>query len=164
MTPKNGQVVTADSQISIAIESPQQDEVIKLVMELDIYLHSLYPPESVQVLSIDELAKKDVRFFVARRNGEAFGCGGLRIDTKERYGEVKRMFVLPAARGLAIGRKLLGRIMVEAIREELSCLRLETGIHQLEALSLYRSFGFVERGPFGEHWDDPTSIFMEKAL
>jgi len=104
-----------------------------------------------------------VRFFVARRSGEALGCGALRIDAED-YGEVKRMFVLPRARGLKLGRLIIDRLEAEARREGLGCLRLETGIHQAEALGLYRAAGFVERGPFGEYGPDPLSVFMEKRL
>jgi putative acetyltransferase len=43
-------------------------------------------------------------------------------------------------------------------------LRLEMGGLQPEALSLYRSAGFVEIGPFGAYGPDPLSIFMEKEI
>ena len=105
-----------------------------------------------------------MRFLVARRAGEALGCGALRIDAEGSYGEVKRMFVLPRARRLKLGRRILDRLEAEARREGLGCLRLETGIHQPEALGLYRAAGFVERGPFGEYGPDPLSVFMEKRL
>ena len=42
--------------------------------------------------------------------------------------------------------------------------RLETGIHQPEALGLYRRLGYVERGPFGSYALDPLSVFFEKRL
>jgi putative acetyltransferase len=164
MSGKSAQVATVRAPVSIAIESPEQAEVIKLVIELDRHLHSLYPPASIQVLSIDDLAKKDVRFFVARREGKALGCGALRIDRRGKYGEVKRMFVLPTERGSGIGRELLKRVAAEAVSEELMWLRLETGIHQPESLALYRSFGFAKRGPFGKFKNDPLSVFLEKAL
>ena len=73
------------------------------------------------------------------------------------------MFVFPEARGLKLGRRLLERIEEEARREGLSCMRLETGIHQPEALGLYRSAGYVEREAFGEYRPDPLSVFMEKS-
>ena len=149
--------------IAIARESPRQDDVARLIDELDAYQAALYPAESNHLLALDALSTPDVRFFVARRDGEALGCGALRIDA-EGYGEVKRMFVLPRARGLSLGRRLLERIEDEARGERLSCLRLETGIHQPEALGLYRAVGFVERGPFGEYAPDPLSVFMEKPL
>lgn len=74
------------------------------------------------------------------------------------------MFVLPHARGMSLGKRILLRIEKQAREEGLSCLRLETGIHQPEALGLYRSAGFVERAPFGDYGPDPLSVFMEKAL
>ena len=42
--------------------------------------------------------------------------------------------------------------------------RLETGIHQPEALALYARLGYVRRGPFGAYRPDPLSVFMEKPL
>jgi putative acetyltransferase len=43
-------------------------------------------------------------------------------------------------------------------------LRLETGIHQPEALALYERAGFVRSPPFGDYREDPLSVFMEKRL
>lgn len=151
------------TDIAIALESPRQPDVIRLIAELDAYQAALYPAESNHLLSVDALTAPGVQVFVARREGEALGCGALRIDA-DGYGEVKRMFVLPRARGLSLGRRLLERIEAEARREGLACLRLETGIHQPEALGLYRAAGFVERGPFGDYAPDPLSVFMEKSL
>ena len=151
------------TSIVIALESPRQDDVIRLIDELDRYQESLYPPESNHLLDLDTLAAPDVRFFVARRCGEALGCGALRIDPAG-YAEVKRMFVAPAARGLKLGQRILDRLEEQARREGFACVRLETGIHQAAALALYRGAGYVERGPFGDYQPDPLSVFMEKAL
>ena len=46
----------------------------------------------------------------------------------------------------------------------LPLLRLETGIHNTEALALYRRAGFVECAPFGDYAPDPLSVFMEKRV
>lgn len=151
------------SDITIALESPRQEDVAGLIQELDAYQVSLYPPESNHLLDIDTLAAPGVRFFVARRGGEALGCGALRIDGSG-YGEVKRMFVLPRARGMNLGKRILDCLEEEARRQGLDCLRLETGVHQAAALGLYRAAGYVERGPFGDYRPDPLSVFMEKRL
>ncbi len=82
--------------------------MIRLLAALDAYLESLYPPESNHILDIDTLCAPNIRFFVARRRGEAVGCGALRIDSAG-YGEVKRMFVRPEARGRKLGRAILMR-------------------------------------------------------
>jgi len=149
--------------LTIGIESPFNSDVERLVEELDAYQMTLYPAESNHLLDLDSLAGSGVRFFVARKDGEVVGCGALRLD-EAGYGEVKRMFVLPRARGLKVGRQILRSIEDQAQREGLACLRLETGIHQPEALALYRSAGFIERGPFGDYGPDPLSVFMEKTL
>ena len=148
---------------AIRIESPRQDDVKRLLAALDAYLESLYPPESNHILDIDTLCAPNIRFFVARRRGEAVGCGALRIDSAG-YGEVKRMFVHPEARGRKLGRAILKRIEEQASRESLKWVRLETGIHQAEALALYRRAEYAERGPFGEYASDPLSHFMEKSI
>jgi putative acetyltransferase len=151
------------SEVVIAFESPRQPDVARLIEALDAYQAALYPAESNHFLAIEALAAPDVRFLVARRAGEALGCGALRVDPAG-YGEVKRMFVRPDARGLRVGARLLARLEQQARDERLACLRLETGIRQAAAIGLYRAFGFQDRGPFGDYLPDPLSIFMEKPL
>ena len=149
--------------LTIAPESPRQDEIVRLIGELDAYLGALYPAESNHLLDIDSLAAPDMRFLVARRDGTAVGCVALRVDA-EGYGEIKRMYVDPRARGARVGRRLLDRLEEQARAEGLRLLRLEAGIHQPEALGLYRAAGFTDRGPFGAYVPDPLSVFMEKTL
>ena len=151
------------TDVTIALESPRQDDVARLIQELDAYQSALYPAGSNHLLDLPSLAAPNVRFAVARRGGEALGCGALRIDDAG-YGEVKRMSGRPEARGLRLGRRILRCLEEEARREGLGCVRLETGIHQAAALTLYRAAGYVERGPFGEYEPDPLSVFMEKTL
>jgi putative acetyltransferase len=149
--------------VIIRIESPRDARVRELIAALDAHLSSLYPPESNHFLDVEQLAAREVRFFVARRDDAPVGCGALRID-RSGYGEVKRMYVAPEERGQGVGRALLARIETEAAREGLALLRLETGIRQTEAITLYRSCGYFDCGPFGEYQSDPLSRFMEKKL
>lgn len=148
---------------AIAIESPRQPDVARLIEQLDAYQASLYPPESNHLLDIDTLCQPDIRFFVARLGGEPVGCGALRLDGPGSA-EIKRMFVSPRVRGRRLGRAILGRLEQEGRALGLAWLRLETGIHQDEALALYRNAGYVEREPFGEYQPDPLSLFLEKRL
>lgn len=135
----------------------------ELIAALDRYLSSLYPPESNHFLDLEQLSQPGMRLFIARRDGVALACGALRIDAGG-YGEVKRMYVVPEARGSGLGRAILEHIEAEAARLGLQVLRLETGIHQAEALALYRSAGYVECAPFGDYQPDPLSRFLEKRL
>lgn len=163
MDERAKQAELGDGEVAIALETPHQAEVVELVVQLDAYQAALYPAESNHLLDLDALAAADIRFFVARIGARPVGCGALRIDA-EGYGEVKRMYVLPEARGQQLGKRILLQIEQQARREGCRSLRLETGIRQAEALGLYRAAGFVERGPFGEYGPDALSVFMEKSL
>jgi putative acetyltransferase len=67
-------------------------------------------------------------------------------------------------RGRKVGMAILLGLEQHARAEGITCVRLETGVSQPEALGLYRRLGFLERGPFGAHAPDPLSVFMEKTL
>ena len=148
---------------AITPESPRQDAVLDLIRQSDAYAASLYPAESNHMLDLAALERPGVRFFVARRDGRAVGCGALVLGP-DGQAELKRMFVDPATRGLKVGRDLLARIEDEARGLGVTLIQLETGIRQPEAIGLYRRFGYRDRGPFGDYGPDPLSVFMEKAL
>jgi putative acetyltransferase len=80
------------------------------------------------------------------------------------WGEVKRMYVAPAARGRRIGRLIMDQILAHAQEQQVAVLRLETGDKQPEALGLYRSAGFEDCGPFGGYEENGSSVFMELRL
>jgi putative acetyltransferase len=147
----------------IHTESPDQPEVRSMLARLDAYCASLYPAESNHLMDIDSLLQGDVLFLVARGvDGAAAGCAAL--VNRGSYGEIKRMFVDEAQRGRGTGRQLLEHIGMFAAMCGLRTLKLETGIHQPEALALYERSGFVRCAPFGEYQADPLSVFMEKRL
>ncbi len=147
----------------ITQEHPNQIDVIAMLDQLDAYCAALYPAESNHLLDIDTLCQPDVTFLVARDGaGRALGCCALVADAG--YGEVKRMFVDPQARGQGVGGALLAEIARRARAAGLASLKLETGIHQPEAIALYQRDGFRYIPPYGSYQPDPLSHFMEKAL
>ena len=147
----------------INTETPDQPEVRDLLARLDAYCAALYPVESNHLMDVASLMQGDVLFLVARDvDGAAVGCAAL--VNKQEYGEVKRMFVDERRRGLGTGRKLLEHLVMFARMSGLSVLRLETGIHQPEAIGLYERLGFERRAPFGDYREDPLSLFMEMRL
>ena len=96
------------------------------------------------------------------------GFGAVAVRPADEAGiawaEVKRMYVAPAARGRRLGRLILDRLLEHARALGISVLRLETGNKQMEALSLYRSVGFINRGPFGDYPENESSIYMEMRI
>src|SRR4051794_36880249 len=59
---------------------------------------------------------------VPRLRGEPIGCGALKLES----GDIKRMWVTPSARGLGVGRRLLGELERQARTHGLRAVRLET--------------------------------------
>jgi len=147
--------------VAVRLESPDQPDIRRLLAQLDEYLTGLYPPESNHLLGIEELLQPNIRFFVARRGARAFGCGALKLE-KDGSAEVKRMYVDPASRCLGIGKALMRAIEAEAERTSIQVLRLETGIHQPEAIGLYIAGGFREIPAFPPYRPDPLSRFFAK--
>ncbi len=149
--------------ITVSRETPHQDDIVALIRQSDALMTSLYPAESNHLVDVESLAQPHAHFFVAREVGRAVGCGAFVLGEDGRA-EMKRMFVSPRARGKGVARALMMRLEIEAAREGVTLMRLETGIRQPEAIALYRKFGYVERGPFGSCKPDPLSLFMEKPL
>jgi GNAT superfamily N-acetyltransferase len=103
-------------------------------------------------------------FLVLREDdGRAIGCGGIaRFDAAR--GEVKRMYVVPEARGRGLGRRLLEELEAQARELGYTSVVLETGDRQPEALGLYASAGF-ERIPCYPPYDSRAlSLCFEKRL
>ena len=155
--------------MSIMIERAVEamTEVNDLIEELNGALGAAYEDHQRHGLSIEQLFEPHVRFFLARLDGLAVGCGGVAMF--DDYAEVKRMYTRPAARGQGIAKALLRSIEEEARRAGKSVLRLETGTHQQEAIGLYERMGFRPRGPFGPYAAMParniaTSLFFEKCV
>lgn len=158
-------VSTAASELTIRLASPHLPEAAALVAELDAYQRALYPAESNHLLDLDALARPQVHFYLAYEgDGTAQPVGCAAIVAEADFAELKRMYVVPAARGRGHAQALLAALEARASELGLSWIRLETGIHQPEAIKLYRRQGYIDSPPFGDYLPDPLSLFMQKAL
>jgi len=149
--------------ILIQTDDPASPAARELIERLDILMSNLYPAESNHLLSVEALRQPNVTFLTAGLDGDVAGCGAF-VNQGGEYAEIKRMFVLPEFRGLKLGRRILEELENRARASGLALARLETGIHQPEALILFERAGYQRRGPFGDYSEDPLSIFMEKKL
>ena len=149
--------------VVIAEERPDSPDAVALIGELDDHLGALYAVQSRHGFSVEKLLRDGVKFFVARDGGRPAGCGGVLLVGRE-YAEVKRMYVRPAFRGRRIGRLMLDHLVEHARQHGLTVIRLETGIHQREAIALYEARGFRKIPPFGPYRDDPVSLCYELQL
>jgi putative acetyltransferase len=136
-----------------------------LIAASDVYMQSLYPAESNHLESVEALTAPNVTFFGCYIDEELAGCGAVKILHDDgSYGEIKRVFVTPAKRGKGISLAIMQRLEAHLQASGIATSRLETGIHQPEALRLYEKLGYAYRNPFGSYQLDPLSVFMEKML
>ena len=139
--------------LSVAVESPLQDDVRAMILELNDTLLALSPPEFCFHMSAEEMAEPHTTVFVARDEGRAVGCGALRRHAGS-VAEVKRMYTSPDHRGRRVGGMILERIEEMARAEGFDRLVLETGNKHPAAWRVY------ER----DYPDSPHSVFYAKAL
>jgi DNA-binding MarR family transcriptional regulator/GNAT superfamily N-acetyltransferase len=95
-------------------------------------------------------------FLVAYLRSEPVGCGAVKHHGAAPS-DIKRLWVAESARGLGLGRRLLGELEAEAARHGARAVRLDTHRALTEAIALYRSSGYVEvprfnDEPFAHHW------------
>ena len=147
----------------ITLERPDTADARVLIAELEAHLEPLYPRESRHGFSVEKLIAETVAFFLIRYNDTPAGCGGIKLFGTE-YGEIKRMYVRPHFRGLGLGQMMLAHLIDYARAQGVGVLRLETGIHQREAIGLYEGMGFQRIALFGAYKEDPLSVFYEKRI
>jgi DNA-binding MarR family transcriptional regulator/ribosomal protein S18 acetylase RimI-like enzyme len=92
--------------------------------------------------------------------GEPIGCGAIRT-LEPGIGEIKRMWISPKVRGLAVGRRLLQELEGVARTRKMRAVRLDTNESLSEAIRLYQSSGYreIERfndNPYAQRWFEKT--------
>lgn len=79
----------------------------------------------------------------------------VRPDGPAPAGEIKRLYVAPAARGHGLGRRLMDAIMDRAREMGVKTLLLDTGVYLTSAVRLYESLGFTDIAPYPESDNGP---------
>lgn len=108
------------------------------------------------------------RLLLAGEPGHAVGCIALRplalADAPPgTAGEVKRLYVRPAARSEGLGARLVERVIAEARVAGYRALLLDTLSSMHAAQALYRRFGFVECSPY-YHNPMPDTVYLRRVL
>lgn len=151
MTPDDVQLVVVD---------PAEDDAVRCLRayyaELDRRFETGYDPDAALPLPLEEMRPPHGRFLLARRGGQPVGCGALKLHGGEPA-EIKRMWVAAEARGLGLGRRLLGELERLAADAGAPAVQLETNRALPEAIAMYRTSGYAEvpafnDEPYGHHW------------
>jgi DNA-binding MarR family transcriptional regulator/GNAT superfamily N-acetyltransferase len=148
------------SAVEIAIADPASADaracIDAYLRELDVLFDGGFDASRSVSADPGELVPPRGVFVIARLDGEAVGCGGLKI-TGPGSGEIKRMWVAPSARGLGIAQRLLEALEAHAVDMGLHTLRLDTNRALTAARALYARNGYREiprynDNPYADHW------------
>jgi len=111
--------------------------------------------------------KEKAKYFVAEVNGKIIGGGGIYptegLDTDTC--ELVKMYLLPEARGLGLGKTLIEKCIAAAKENGFEKIYLETMPELKQALNVYAKFGFdYLKGPMGNSGHTGCSLWMLKKL
>lgn len=96
-------------------------------------------------------------FLIARDlNGDATGCGALRL-LENGTAEIKRMYVIPPARGTGVATRILRALEDQARRRGIGTLVLATGIKQPDAIRFYEREGYQRSDGYGPYIGEPLA-------
>jgi putative acetyltransferase len=151
--------------LSIQREDLQSHAARGLIQALNAELTATYPEPGATHFRLEagEVAADKGAFLVGYLDAEPVACGAIRcIDAG--IAEIKRMYVIPAARGRGFSSSILTALEEHARQLGVRRLVLETGPRQLAALALYRRAGYVPVPRFGEYTHSELSLCMGKDL
>jgi uracil-DNA glycosylase len=152
-----------------AVAYDHQDAVA-LIDELQAEYVRRYGGTDATPVEPAEFAPPRGLFLVAYVDGAPAACGGWRAhdsdepDFRDGDAEIKRMYVVPLARGLGLARALLAELERTAAVAGRRRIILETGAGQPEAIGLYTSAGYTKINSFGFHRDSPGNRCFGKFL
>ncbi len=148
--------------LRVEMDDPIGETAQRLIGDLCAEMSARYgaPPSP---FSLGESPVARSVFLVARLNGEAVGCGGLR-PWDDSVAEIKRMYVAPVGRRRGVARRMLAELERNARQLGYGRIRLETGVLQPEAQALYESVGFQRIPAFAPYVGNPSSVCFEKVI
>lgn len=135
----------------------------KLVIDLDKDIWSRYPNEQ-QNFAPFNFVDESARVMMAYQDLVPIGCGCFRPMQEKGVIEIKRMYVAPSFRGKGIGKLILYKLEQWAIEEGFTQSKLETGIHQPEAIAAYEKSGYSRIPNYEPYENIAVSICMMKIL
>jgi pimeloyl-ACP methyl ester carboxylesterase/GNAT superfamily N-acetyltransferase len=154
----------SEPSVRVTEEPFDSPESTVLIADYVAEIKAMYPEWSPDVPP--RMTGRDVeppagRWLVAWSDGRPVGCAGLkRIDAGAA--EIKRIYVVPQARGSGVARALLARLEEAARAIGYDVVRLDTGAKQQASVALFTSSGYH---PIGDYNGNPVAAYwFEKRL
>ena len=140
-------------------------EVNDLLIKHFIELRAASPDGSGHVLDIDGLKVPSIKFWSIWENDKLIGCGALKFLEKF-HGEFKSIRISDEFRNMGFGIKLLNHLIIEAKKNGITKISLETGAGDFfkPARKLFEKAGFKTCEPFAHYKVDPNSCYYSKDI
>ena len=151
------------SLVRIEQRSYDDPDVVRLVAQVQQEYVDRYGGPDEASVDPQEFAAPLGLFLVAVLDGVAVASGGWRRAADDAV-EIKRMYVVPTARGLGLARRVLAELESAAAATGYARALLGTGDRQPEAIALYESAGYRPVPGFGHYADTPGALFYGKSL
>ncbi|WP_367136251.1 GNAT family N-acetyltransferase [Saccharothrix sp. HUAS TT1] len=142
----------------------------KLIAELQQVYVDRYGDADITPVDPAQFAAPLGHFAVGYLDDAPVACGGWRAHDEEQDSlrpgdaEIKRMYVVDAARGRGLARAVLSALEEAARAVGRRRMVLETGLRQPEAIGLYRANGYERIDNFGVYRHHPESLCFAKDL
>ncbi|MEO6885061.1 MAG: GNAT family N-acetyltransferase [Jatrophihabitantaceae bacterium] len=159
--------VAADAPVEVSFEPRPYDDpdVVRLVADVQAEYVIRYGGPDEAAVDLAEFAPPNGLFLVGLLRREPVVTGGWRLlDGQQATAEIKRMYVVPAARGRGFARQMLTELEASAAAHGAHRIVLNTGTKQPEAIALYESSGYDAIGGFGHYACTPGALFYAKRL
>ncbi|HZE38869.1 MAG TPA: GNAT family N-acetyltransferase [Stackebrandtia sp.] len=125
--------------------------------------HRRYGGGDDTVLTAEDFVPPSGAYFLAYDGDNPVASGGWRSHG-ESDAEMKRLYVVDAARGRGLARAMVAKLEEDAAAAGRARMILETGTEQPEALALYASLGYVPVEPFGVYANEEGARHLGKEL
>jgi putative acetyltransferase len=153
------------------IESGDDETVGQIIRQVMSEFTCVGPEYSIEDPELNAMSQAYAddrnRFFVLTRAGVVVGCGGFGqlAGEDESICELRKMYLLPAARGFGMGKRLLDHCLAAAQAAGYRKMYLETVVRMEAANGLYRQYGFEELpAPLGATGHTGCDAFFIREL
>jgi|TARA_B100001079_G_scaffold263845_1_gene267511 putative acetyltransferase len=149
-----------------SIENNFDNPKVNTLLRYHFYqLRSNSPEGSTHVLDIEGLKVPSIKFWSIWDNEKLIGCGALKFLEKG-HGEFKSIRISDEFRNMGCGIKLLNHLILEAKKNGISKISLETGAGDFfkSARKLFEKAGFKTCDPFAHYKVDPNSCYYSKKI
>jgi putative acetyltransferase len=155
----------SDETFTVEIADPRGPEAAELIRVLSAELARRYDymEDGSGDFEPETALPPRGAFVIGRLGGLPVACGAIR-PLGENVAELKRIFVLVGFRGRGYSKPIIRELEREARARGYMTLRLETGVRQPEAISLYEKLGYHRIPNYGKYRDSEMSVCFEKSL